>query len=315
MKNQKHNRQMGLLMIVSATVFWGMSGLMIEWLFEETHISPNTFLMIRLLIAGIVILAVLAGMGQNIWKIWIYPKQGLSLLIFGLVGMLGAQYAFISTINAANAVTATLFQFLGPVFITMYVSFRQKKLPALKQVIAIILALMGVYFLITNGSIYGVLLSTSGVIWGLLTAVGFAYYTLSPIHMIQKWGTSLIVGWGMLIGGIGLGTFNAVWLQSDLWPSVEEGPLFMMGLIIFSGTLSFLLYIASLNHIKPTEASILSSIEPLVAFIGAIVWLKQSFGPYQLTGGLFIVIAVIFLTAKNEEPKDRMDVKPRKQSA
>lgn len=43
--------------------------------------------------------------------------------------MLGAQYAFIETVHISNAVTATLFQFLGPVLITMYVAFEQKKIP------------------------------------------------------------------------------------------------------------------------------------------------------------------------------------------
>ena len=76
----------------------------------------------------------------------------------------------------------------------------------------------------------------------------------------------------------------------------------MLILIIISGTLSFLLYIGSLKYLAATETSILSSIEPLVAAIVSIAWLNESFGAYQLLGGVCIVLSVIFLTM----PQKRM---------
>ena len=75
----------------------------------------------------------------------------------------------------------------------------------------------------------------------------------------------------------------------------------MLILIIISGTLSFLLYIGSLKYLAATETSILSSIEPLVAAIVSIAWLNESFGAYQLLGGLCIVLSVIFLTMPQKE--------------
>ena len=77
----------------------------------------------------------------------------------------------------------------------------------------------------------------------------------------------------------------------------------MLILIIISGTLSFLLYIGSLKYLAATETSILSSIEPLVAAIVSIAWLNESFGAYQLLGGLCIVLSVIFLTMPQKKMK------------
>lgn len=59
---------------------------------------------------------------------------------------------------------ATLFQFLGPVLITMYVAFEQRKFPAPIQLLAIITALTGTYFIITNGSIENIVLSKEAII-------------------------------------------------------------------------------------------------------------------------------------------------------
>ena len=217
--------------------------------------------------------------------------------------MLGAQYAFIETVHISNAVTATLFQFLGPVLITMYVAFEQRKFPAPIQLLAIITALTGTYFIITNGSIENIVLSKEAIIFGLLTAIGFAFYTLHPASLIKECGTIVVIGWGMLIGGIALLICNRSFEWTQLSQTFTLKTFSMLILIIISGTLSFLLYIGSLKYLAATETSILSSIEPLVAAIVSIAWLNESFGAYQLLGGLCIVLSVIFLTMPQKKMK------------
>ncbi len=90
----------------------------------------------------------------------------------------------------------------------MYVAFEQRKFPASMQLFAIIAALIGTYFIITNGSIENIVLSKEAIIFGLLTAIGFAFYTLHPASLIKECGTTVVIGWGMLIGGIALLIYN-----------------------------------------------------------------------------------------------------------
>jgi len=125
-----NGRRIGLIMIITGATLWGLSGPMIQWLFQHTNVSSIDFLTIRLLLAGLFILSFLLIKKQNIFQIWKHPRHSIQLIIFSILGMLGAQYAFIETVHISNAVTATLFQFLGPVLITIYVAFEQKKFPA-----------------------------------------------------------------------------------------------------------------------------------------------------------------------------------------
>lgn len=302
----KSPRHLGLIMIISGATLWGLSGPMIQWLFNHTELSSTDFLVIRLLLAGMFILCSLLFTKQNIFGIWKYPRHWIQLLIFTIVGMLGAQYAFIETVHISNAVTATLFQFLGPVLITIYIAIQHKKLPSFIQVIAITAALTGTYFLITNGSIENIVLSKQAILFGILTAVGFAFYTLHPASLIKQWGTSVIVGWGMLLGGISLFLYNQEFHFHHVANTLTINTFSMLILVIISGTVSFLLYIGSLKYLSATETSILSSIEPLVAAIVSIIWLNESFGAYQLLGGAFIIVAVVFLTLPEKEVKTNL---------
>ena len=98
----------------------------------------------------------------------------------------------------------------------------------------------------------------------------------------------------MLIGGIALLIYNHSFGWNQFSQTFTLKTFSMLILIIISGTLSFLLYIGSLKYLAATETSILSSIEPLVAAIVSITWLSESFGAYQLLGGICIVLSVIF---------------------
>ncbi|MFF2878361.1 DMT family transporter [Gottfriedia sp. NPDC057991] len=301
----QNSRRLGLFMILTGATLWGLSGPLIQWFFQRTTLSSIDYLVIRLLLAGVFILCFLLTKKQNIFRIWQQPRHLLHLIIFSILGMLGAQYAFIETVHISNAVTATLFQFLGPVLITIFVAIQNKKLPSIMQVLAIFSALIGTYFIITNGSAHNIVMSKETILFGLLTAIGFTFYTLHPASLIQKWGTTLIIGWGMLIGGIALFIYNHSFEWKQYSQTFTLSTFSMLILIIIIGTLSFLLYIGSLKYLSATETSILSSIEPLVATIVSITWLKESFGVYQLLGGICIVIAVIFLTMPEKVAKSK----------
>lgn len=222
--------------------------------------------------------------------------------------MLGAQYAFIETIHVSTAVTAVLFQFLGPVLITIYVAIQTKKLPTAMQLLAVVSALMGTFFLITNGSVENIILSKEAITLGLLTTLGFTFYTLHPTSLIKEWGTVVIIGWGMLIGGVALFIYNQDFSVVHLAHSLTFSTLSILLLVIISGTLSFILYIGSLKYLNATETSLLSSIEPLVAAIVSMIWLNESFGIYQLLGGLLITTAVVFLSMPIERSKKKLKV-------
>jgi len=292
-------------MIISGATLWGISGPMIQWLFQNSDLTPSNFLIVRLLLAGIITLSLLFFSKKNIFGIWKHPRHWIQLIIFGVLGMLGAQYAFIETIHVSNAVTAVLFQFLGPVSITIYVAMKTKKLPTVLQLLAVIAALGGTFFLITNGSVENVVLSKKAIILGLLTTIGFTFYTLHPVSLIKEWGTVVIIGWGMLIGGIALTIYKQGFSVVHLAQTLTVNSLSIMLLVIISGTVSFILYIGSLKYLSATETSLLSSVEPLVTAIVSILWLNESFGAYQLLGGLFIIAAVVFLSIpdKSEEKK------------
>lgn len=111
--------------------------------------------------------------------------MGRQLIVFGIAGMLGVQFAFVAAINESNAVLATLLQFLAPIFVVAYVSLSLKKWPPKYQVLGIIGTLIGLFLLLTNASFDSLLISPKALMWGIAVGLTFAFYTLYPARLMK----------------------------------------------------------------------------------------------------------------------------------
>ncbi len=294
-------RLKGILFIVSGAMLWGATGPLMEWLLNHTSLTVSFMLTIRLSVAGMILLTYLLLTGKNIFGIWQHKLWGRQLIVFGIVGMLGVQFAFVAAIRESNAVLATLLQFLAPIFVVAYVSLSLKKWPPKYQVIGIIGTLMGLFLLLTNASFDSLLISPKALLWGVAVGLTFAFYTLYPARLMREWNVLLVVGWGMLIGGLTLGIVSRVWLSNQWIVFTDFKTLLLMVALIFFGTVAFILFLSSMKYITAVETSILSSIEPLTAMIISVIVFGTSLGFWQLVGVFVMLVCVTWLSIAGEK--------------
>lgn len=291
-------------MIISGAVMWGATGPMMEWILSTSGMSISFMLTIRLLIAGFFILAFLRIKGQDIFRPMRYKVWLRQMIIFGMFGMLGVQFTFVGSIHASNAIIATLFQFLAPIYIIFFVSVRQKALPPVTQVIGMVVTMVGLFLLLTNGTLTGFALSAHAVAWGLAVGFTFAFYTLYPARLMSEWGVLLVVGWGMLIGGAVLFAVNVTKLGDGFVYLTDWRIVTVLSLVIVVGTVAFLLFLGSMKYISPVETSILSSFEPLTAMIISVIWFGSVLGMWQLAGAVIMLVGVTGLSVAGSKAKE-----------
>ncbi|HSU80131.1 MAG TPA: EamA family transporter [Candidatus Angelobacter sp.] len=304
----KH-RIKGTMMVTIGAAFWGISGTVAQQLFQNQGVSVGWLVTVRLLFAGLFLLlfSLLGKKRARVWTIWQSPKRALQLLVFGLFGLLGVQYTYFASINRGNAAVATLLQYLAPLFILIYFMLRQKVRPRLMDGVSIALALIGTYFLLTNGHGGELHLPLSAVFWGILSGVALAFYTVYPGALLAEWGSPIVMGWGMFIGGIGLSFFTPPWQTGAVQWSLQT--VSFIGFVILFGTLiAFYLYLESLTYISPKEASLLACTEPLTSVITAVVWLGVTMGVFQSIGAACVILMILLLALKPSKPAQVKDL-------
>ena len=86
---------------------------------------------------------------------------------------------------------------------------------------------------------------------------------------------------------------DTVSLQGNL--SGYSAPVWLLvGFIVVVGTIvTFSLLSGALRHISATRASIVATLEPVVATVVAWAWLGESFGPTQLIGGAVVIAGIL----------------------
>lgn len=293
------SRSKGIMMASGGALLWGVSGTVAQHLFHQAGLTAAWLVTLRLLISGVVFLLIcLRKEGSKVWRMWINRRFIGQMLIFGLLGMLGVQFTYFASIEEGNAAIATLLQYLAPLFILLYtVLWRKTRLSPL-DFIGVVLALAGTYLLLTGGDATQLTVPLKGFIWGTLSGVSLAFYTLFSGPLLKQYSIQLIMGWGMLVGGIGMNLINPVWSVPDIvWsPAVICSILFV---VLFGTFAAFYLYIGSLRHIAPHEASLLSCTEPISAIISSVIWLSVPFNLFQALGAGLIILMTVMISFKS----------------
>lgn len=301
--HSSNQRMKGIVLVVFSSLLWGISGTVAQYLFHTPKVDPGWLVTIRLLFSGIILLAIgYRTKGNDIWAIWKHKSDRLKVTFFGLLGMLAAQYTYFEAIDHGNAATATVLQYLAPVFVTIYVVLRSKKIPLFKDVIVIILAVLGTFFLVTHGKIDSLAISKSAFFWGVVSAIAVAFYNLYPVQLLARWGSIVVVGWGMFIGGIGCSFIHPPW---QLAGNFTLTALFAIIYIILFGTfIPFYTYTDSLRYIHPSEASLLSCVEPLSSVIVSVIWLQVHFGLFEWFGTACILSTILILSVGGKKVRE-----------
>ncbi len=291
------NRTKGIVLVLIAALFWGLSGTVSQYLFQDLNISTEWLTTVRLLSSGILLtLIAYKREGTRIFDIWRHKADIVGFSIFGIIGMIGVQYTYLAAIKHGNAATATILQYLGPVFVTSYFVLIAKRLPTKKEVAAVALALFGTFLLVTHGNINTLSISLEGFIWGILSAFGLAFYTIQPVNLLKRWGSTIVVGWGMIIGGVVFSFVRPPWQFEGQWYFSTN---FAFLFIIICGTvLAFYGYLESLKYLTASETSLLACAEPLSAAISAVLFLGVSFGWVDWLGSGFILMTIVLLSRK-----------------
>ena len=291
----KKNDNTGMLSTFVGGTLWGINGVMGNYLFLNKNVTTPWLIPYRLILAGFLLLGYLYyKKGSKIFDILKNPKDLLQIILFGLIGMLGTQYTYFSAIQFSNAAIATVLTYFGPTLVLIYMCLREKRKPLKYEIVSICLSSFGVFLLATHGDITSLQISFKALVWGILSALSVVFYTVQPESLLKKYGASIVVAWGMMIGGIFITFVTKPWNISVTFDFVTF--LVLMLIIVFGTIIAFILYLTGVNIIGPTKASIIACIEPVAATICAILFLGVSFGFLDLIG-FICIISTIFIVA------------------
>jgi drug/metabolite transporter (DMT)-like permease len=304
----KYQKIPGLIMAIGSAIFWGISGTCAQFLFEQKGLDPSWLVCWRMLISGLIlVLFSLSEKNPDTFRIWIKPMDAIRLLLFSIFGMVAVQFTYFYSISLSNAATATVLQYIGPLLVVAFYAVKNRRWPILAEYASLALALVGTFLLVTHGSFETLVISKGALLWGILSAIALAFYTIQPVGLLRTYSPATITGWGMLLGGMAMAPFSNPWEMQGIW-DIEAGLAFSY-IILFGSVLAFYFFLKAVTIVGATTASLLCSVEPLAAAGVAVIWLGIYFGPMDWLGTLFILLTIILLTLSTKVKETEITLK------
>ncbi|MDU4408922.1 EamA family transporter [Veillonella sp.] len=284
----------GIILTLLGATLWGVSGTSVQFIGNFRNMNLEWLLTMRLITAGL--LTVLYGwirQGNAIFNVFRNWRDTLGLIIFGVFGMALCQYTYFRSIVIAGAGIATVLQYLAPSMIIIYLLMRYGKRPSTGEIISVILALVGTICLMGNNGFSFESFRSDVLFWGLLSAVGVAVYSVSPVRLLATYGTIPIVGFGMLLSGL---VAAALFQQPHSYATWDVWTVVGCFNVVFLGTIvSFNAYLEGVKRIGAVPGSILSSIEPISAAFFGWALLGNQFNWVGILGMAMIIATVIII--------------------
>jgi drug/metabolite transporter (DMT)-like permease len=213
----------------------------------------------------------------------------IQLLGMGGIGYAGQSFLYMTAIKYASAGLVALLLYLYPFFVAILsMVFLSEKLSRVK-VIALILALTGAA--LTVGPVSGQLI---GAILAITAALVYSIYIIIGSDVTRH--VSAIQSSTVIFASAGLVYGTLTVANGATFPQTNSGWLAILGIVFISTVIPVATFLAGLERVGPTNAAMLSTIEPVVTVLLAAWLFGDQLQPIVLVGGVLILLAVLILT-------------------
>ncbi len=280
----------GMVCTLAGAVLWGFSGACIQYLLDDVGLAPLALTSIRTLIAGVLYAALiyttqhdkLAALSRD-------PRSIGRIIVFGVFGLFCNQASYAIAIGFTNSGTATVLSSLSIVLVMIVTCTLYRKLPRLQDIGGLVLAMAATFFIATKGDPSVLSIPAIGLFWGFMNAVTVTFYVMFPRKVMERYGSVMVIGGGMLTSGvfstlivIVLSALAANGVESSMFP-VTIPPIslkFVVGIIVISvvGTFAaYGLFLHGVSIVGGVESTMLGAAEPVSATVFPAILLGTVF--------------------------------------
>jgi len=148
------NVMKGIFWATVASAMFGISGTVLQFISQGQAIPTSWFLSTRTMGAGVILLVIsLILYGKKTFTIFKSWNEIGWLVAYAFIGLGANLLTFYIAVQTGTAAAATILQYLSPLFIVLGSLLFKRQHPLRSDMIAFVVALLGVFLAITRGNI------------------------------------------------------------------------------------------------------------------------------------------------------------------
>jgi drug/metabolite transporter (DMT)-like permease len=294
-------RGLGYLMVVVAATLFAVNGT-VSKVVLGSGLSSLELTQIRSTGAAVGLLAFLLLFARA--RLRVGRRELLFLVLFGITGVAFVQWLYFVAIEHLPVGIALLIQFVAPLFVALFARFVYHERIRRRIWVAVALCISGLAVVVEVWS--GLAFDTVGITAAIAASFALTAYILMAERERRHRDPVSLSFYGFLFAGLFWAVVQPLWqfpwdvlgdtvsLQGNLEEYTAPVWLLVAFVVVVGTMITFSLLTGALRHIPATRASIVATLEPVLATVVAWLWLGETFGTAQLIGGA-VVLTGIFL--------------------
>lgn len=280
--------------VIASGCLWGFMGLFRRYMGEIGVSTPGVIILrcgFAAILFAVTILATDPGRFRvRLRDVWCFIGSGLCSLLF-------FSYCYFQAMTLMSLSSAAILLYTAPsmVMIMSLFVFREKLTGT--KIAALILAFLGCMFVSGLGG--GAKLTVAGLLYGLGAGFGYALYSIFARLAINRgYSGNTVNFYSCLLASVGA---SVIWGASApvsiLFASWGNAGVCLLSALI-TCFLPYLLYTYGLSGLEAGKASIMASVEPVVATLVGVAVFHEQLTALAAVGILLVLGAVVILNLK-----------------
>jgi drug/metabolite transporter (DMT)-like permease len=281
--NTSSHRFIGILLISISAAAFGTLALLGRYAFAD-GMDALTIMFFRFTLAAGLMFVLLIARKESL------PRGAAlyRLIGMGAMGYVGQAFSYLTALKYASSGLVALLLYLYPMFVAVLSFFILREPITRLKIVALGIALLGTTLTVgpEGGQLLGIFLAISAaLIYSLYIIVGSQ--VMKQVSAVQS-STVIFASAGLMSGAL-------MFINRPQLPQTNSGWWAIAAIVIVATVIPVVTFLAGLERVGPSNAAMLSTLEPVVTVILAALFLNESPNPITLVGGGLILVAVVML--------------------
>lgn len=285
------SNKLSVLCVLAAGLLWGCMGILVRTM-NEGGLGALEVTAFRSFVTAIIMLIGMfvfdrRGLKIRLKDIWCFVGTGIFSVIFFNV-------CYFSCMNYATLSVAAILLYTAPSFVMIMSFFLFKERLNTKKIMALTLAFVGC--VLVSGGFGEDAVGMQGVLTGLGAGFGYALYSIFSRYAILKgYSTYTITTYTFLFAAIAsLPIINVNHTFMCLKGDADQIP-FEVFMVVITTVLAYLLYTKGLKGLENGRASIIASVEPVMASVVGMLIYNETMEPMGIIGMIFVLVSCVLV--------------------
>lgn len=288
----KKNAWVGILYVLLAGIFWGSIGVFVRFL-QAAGLASLQIVAIRVVVTSVMLL-----LGILLWKpslLRIHIKDIWIFLCSGLISIVLFSYFYYHTISLTTVSVAAVLLYVAPIIVMFLCALLFQEKLTTKKICAAILAFLGcalVVGLLDGGSS----VSLAAIGSGLASAFCYALYSIfSRFALNRGYHPLTMTLYTFLFANIGI--LPLVNLSEIFTLVTQNTNTIVMSILLglITSVIPYIFYTMGLSKVETAKASIMASVEPVVATLFSVFLFGETLSFFGVLGIILVLSAIVLL--------------------